>query len=452
MPNVISKPSLTKETFIVGSIALGLVGAAAGLYFLHKDADNYDLEQPGSRIKTSKQINIDVKIPKEFVGVVIGRQGSNIREIQTRTETKIHFRDELETDSHRVCCVRGLAEDVQMAEILIQQTISQQPRLESLVMTVPSGCCGRIIGRQGDTIRDIQRISGAKVDVERGDSLGGVNSMERRITIKGTSKQISGAKEMIEEKVGEEESMRTSLLSSRQPRVKQSPQPLFLSYSGEEDSEQPLSLVQPQEILEVIAGDNAIDVMVSGVETPSEFWVQKVGPKSRDLDKMTQTMTDFYSELPNRKLLALNLERVKVGDIVAARFSQEESYYRAKVVSIKEDSYDASQSKVELFYVDYGDIEEKEITEVYELKTEYLKLKYQAIQCSIAHIKPEPGPQWSTEAVDLFCELTHCAVWKFIYARILEYDVDNNPVVELLDNQGDVNIGAEMVERGLASW
>jgi len=452
MPNVISKPSLTKETFIVGSIALGLVGAAAGLYFLHKDGDSYDLEQPGSRIKTSKQVTIDVKIPKEFVGVVIGRQGSNIREIQTRTETKIHFRDELETDSHRVCCVRGLAEDVQMAEILIQQTISQQPRLESLVMTVPSGCCGRIIGRQGDTIRDIQRISGAKVDVERGDSLGGVNSMERRITIKGTSKQISGAKEMIEEKVGEEESMRTSLLSSRQPRVKQSPQPLFLSYSGEEDSEQPLSLVQPQEILEVIAGDNAIDVMVSGVETPSEFWVQKVGPKSRDLDKMTQTMTDFYSELPNRKLLALNLERVKVGDIVAARFSQEESYYRAKVVSIKEDSYDASQSRVELFYVDYGDTEEKEITEVYELKTEYLKLKYQAIQCSIAHIKPEPGPAWSTESVDLFCELTHCAMWKFIYARIVEYDVDNNPVVELLDNQGDVNIGAEMVERGLASW
>ena len=137
----------------------------------------------------------------------------------------------------------------------------------------------------------------------------------------------------------------------------------------------------------------------------------------------------------------------QVGEIVAARFSQEDSYYRAKVVSIKEDSYDASQSRVELFYVDYGDTEEKEITEVYELKTEYLKLKYQAIQCSIAHVKPEPGLQWSTEAVDLFCELTHCAMWKFIYARIVEYDEDNNPVVELMDNQGDVNIGAEMVER-----
>ena len=38
-------------------------------------------------------------------------------------------------------------------------------------------------------------------------------------------------------------------------------------------------------------------------------------------------------------------------------------------------------------------------------------------------------------------------MWKFIYARILEYDEDNNPVVELIDNTGDVNIGAEMVER-----
>ena len=132
---------------------------------------------------------------------------------------------------------------------------------------------------------------------------------------------------------------------------------------------------------------------------------------------------------------------------MAARFSQEDSYYRAKVVSIKEDSYDSSQSRVELFYVDYGDTEEKEITEVYELKTEYLKMKFQAIRCSIAHIKPDPGPKWSSEAVDLLCELTHCAMWKIIYARIIEYDEDNNPVVELIDNQGDVNIGAEMVER-----
>ena len=73
-----------------------------------------------------------------------------------------------------------------MAEILIQQTIAQQPRLESLTMSVPSGCVGRIIGRQGDNIRDIQRISGARVDVDRQSD----NAMERKVVIKGTSKQV----------------------------------------------------------------------------------------------------------------------------------------------------------------------------------------------------------------------------------------------------------------------
>ena len=110
----------------------------------------------------------------------------NFREIQAKTETRINFRDELETETHRVCCIRGLAEDVQLAEILIQQTIAQQPRLESLTMSVPSGCVGRIIGRQGDNIRDIQRISEARVDVDRQSD----NAMERKVVIKGTSKQV----------------------------------------------------------------------------------------------------------------------------------------------------------------------------------------------------------------------------------------------------------------------
>ena len=78
-----------------------------------------------------------------------------------------------------------------------------------------------------------------------------------------------------------------------------------------------------------------------------------------------------------------------------------------------------------------------------------LNISYNELLIRIFSIysRPESCSKWSTEAVDLFCELTHCAMWKFIYARILEYDEDNNPVVELIDNTGDVNIGAEMVER-----
>jgi len=121
-------------------------------------------------------------------------------------------------------------------------------------------------------------------------------------------------------------------------------------------------------------------------------------------------------------------------------------------VSVKEDSYDFSSSTVELFFVDFGDIEEKNLSDLFELKTEYLKMKFQAIECTLANLQPESGSSWSNEATDLFCKLTHCAMWKPISAKILSFNDEKVPVVELLDtNSGaDVNIGAELVQRGLA--
>ena len=51
---------------------------------------------------------------------------------------------------------------------------------------------------------------------------------ERKVALKGTSRQISEAKKMIEEKVKDSEFMMNSVSNSRQPRIK-TKQPLFLS-------------------------------------------------------------------------------------------------------------------------------------------------------------------------------------------------------------------------------
>jgi len=331
-----------------------------------------------------------------------------------------------------------------LAEILIQQTIAQQPRLESLTMSVPSRCVGRIIGRQGDNIRDIQRISGARVDVDRQSD----NAMERKVVIKGTSKQISVAKDLVMEKVKDEEMMRNNIMSNRQPRMRNN-QPLFLNYDQEEAGESLSPIKQRQEVLEANAGDNCVEVFVSVVENPGQFWVQNIGSMSVELDKNDKEITDFYSEMTNRKLMAVT--SVQVGDIVAAQFSLEERFYRARIVSIQEDTYDYNQSTVELFFVDYGETEEKSISEVFELKHEFLKLKFQAIECRLANIRPAPGPSWSDEAGDQLCRLSHCAQWRPVVARIVEVGEDKVPVVELMDGQ-ETNIGAELVDLGVAQW
>jgi len=85
MPNVISKPSGTTGALLLGA-ALAAGGTAVCLYLLLNNDDNWSLDREAP-IATSKQVVIDVKIPKDSVGVVIGRQGSNIR---YRSWLKLH--------------------------------------------------------------------------------------------------------------------------------------------------------------------------------------------------------------------------------------------------------------------------------------------------------------------------------------------------------------------------
>lgn len=427
-----------------GLAAAGITGVC--LYLLLKREEEWKLQRQRG-LSSSKQVVIDVKIPKESVGVVIGREGSNIREIQAKTDTRINFKDELETGTHRVASIRGLSEDCQMAEILIHQTIANQPRIERLTMFVPVSCVGRIIGRQGDNIREIQRISGCRVDVERGDHS---STIERKVTLKGTSQQLSAAKKLIEEKVEDAESMRERTVSSRQPRVRNQ-QPLFLSYQDDAAEEVNHGDIGcKQEVLELLGGDNVLEVFVSGVESPGEFYVQKIGRGGTDLDKLTEEMTLFYNDETNIKLMAV--DSAEAGDIVAAKFTEEENFYRAKIVSVEENTYDFSQSTVELFYLDFGDSDQKPITEIYQLKTDFLRLNFQAIKVSLANVRPAQGSSWSEESIDLFCQMTHCARWKMLWAKIQEYNEENVPIVELIDSsQNETNIGQELIKLGVAA-
>ena len=263
------------------------------LYLLLRKDEDWDNDLESGL--TSRQVAYDVKIPKDLVGIVIGRQGSNIRlvisssivsglhfrEIQAKTETRIYFKDELETDEFRVACIRyqiyiwyafiknfiyrGLPDDAQKAEILIQQTISQQPRVDSLILYVPGRAVGRIIGRGGETVRELQKVSRCKIDVDRGILPEGA---KKKIVLKGTSDQINMAKKLIEDKVKEDDELRSGI-GSRQARIKYK-EPLFLNYE-ESDHSEPTSLQGVQEQLKPSSSDNCMEVLISSISTPGFF-------------------------------------------------------------------------------------------------------------------------------------------------------------------------------------
>ena len=174
-------------------LILGLVFAAAGglcVYFLTKERESYQV--------TSRQVELRIKNPRARVKEVIGRGGSNIREIEVTTDTEIKVRDELETEEHRIVSIRGSPDSTEEAEILIQKTLSQTVgQTEICVVTVPSRTVARIVGCNGGVIWNIGRKTGCKLEVE-------VQDHERsRIHLMGSAHGLQTARNLIQQKVKE---------------------------------------------------------------------------------------------------------------------------------------------------------------------------------------------------------------------------------------------------------
>ena len=53
------------------------------------------------------------------------------------------------------------------------------------------------------------------------------------------------------------------------------------------------------------------------------------------------------------------------------------------------DDYDEAISMVDIDFVDFGDYQRKPVTDVADLRADFLKLPFQAIECTMADLKPK---------------------------------------------------------------
>lgn len=75
----------------------------------------------------------------------IGRNGSNIKQIEEKSGAMIHFKKFSEKD-YDVCIIRGRSNATQIAETLVHDFIKQQPLIVESNISVPGWSVGRIIG------------------------------------------------------------------------------------------------------------------------------------------------------------------------------------------------------------------------------------------------------------------------------------------------------------------
>uniref|UniRef100_H3CBW0 Tudor and KH domain containing n=1 Tax=Tetraodon nigroviridis TaxID=99883 RepID=H3CBW0_TETNG len=478
------------------ALAAGLsVGAAVGyVIYRHMSAAR---TSPGSGTEVSS-----VTLPLEVYRSMSRSQPNFLDTVTQKSGARVRISSNAgESGCQKVCFqLQGSGEQVLLARCVLQNlAISCEPVVE--VLEVPQAAFGRIIGRGGEGLKLITRTTGAKVSCskERTPNPGAKGT----VTIKGTREEVKQAKERIVDKVKEDMTVRAKIFESsaqRQrrglpagshgPGVAESDAPAGLDNNNipgsqteenglvrangtpgqpEELTEEPTSTqtddgggeeeesVSTDSLSEVskfektsqprpdFQPDEHLEVYVSASENPNHFWIQILGVRSLLLDKLTEEMNHFYN---NSSATENAVETAAMGDIVAAPYKDHGTWNRARVLS------GPDSGLMFLYYVDYGDNGELPKDSLRRMRSDFLSLPFQAIECSLAGVRPS-GAEWTEAALDDFDRLTYCASWKPLLAKLCSYshsEVSSWPSVKLYDNSGgkEIDIGEELIRLGHA--
>ncbi|CAG2181797.1 unnamed protein product, partial [Oppiella nova] len=272
------------------------------------------------KVRQSTQSVLTVRVPKTCVGAVIGRGGEHIKQIQSDTNTKIQFDDQNGgsgdngVQESRVLVIRGSPESTIKAETMINEIIRHQSLVTTKTFNVETTSVGAIIGRNGQTIRGLCDKSGAKIKVDPKSKK--TNAIMTSVTIIGTDEQIQEAVLLINREITQND----KFLHNRHQNSaqKQIPNYKVLAIEGEA-KDGSLDLDNYYAKLEPINEYQLVQVFVSSVKSPDQFYVQIAGLGAQELDHFMEESTDFYENDDNR--ISFKPLSVKVGDIVAVPYA-----------------------------------------------------------------------------------------------------------------------------------
>lgn len=422
---------------LLGLSLCGIGGAMLYVYFKNKD-DEADRNQPDEindnigdvvnspkRIASKSALNGKPKVPQkeitreivienEVAPIVIGRNLSNLKMIEDSSGASVWFKDKNDGKS-QICFVKGPLDAVANAEDLIKESIKRANRVTEEIL-VPQSACGKIMGRCGDSLQEISRKSKAKVSIESGDRGDG---KIRRVLVTGNQSQVNIAKLLIEEKVKEDAEARRVIEDAE---AKREPRGGIRTPTGMTPASSRESLPSKFEKLSSTSSDGQLEVYVSAIASPAKFWLQIVGPQTSELDLLCDRLTDYYNQPTNQ--IQHKIREPYLGQIVAAMFKHDGKWYRAEIISIQPNEYSPNEVVLDLYFVDYGDSQYVGPHEIFELRTDFLMLRFQAIECFLAHVQPAVGDDpelWDVQAISRFEELTHVGQWKKMLSRTVTY-------------------------------
>ncbi|XP_026099890.1 far upstream element-binding protein 3-like [Carassius auratus] len=153
-------------------------------------------------------ITEDYKVPDKMVGFIIGRGGEQITRIQLESNCKIQIASESGGMMDRPCTLTGTPDSIEQAKRLLGQIVDRcrngpgfhtQMDGNSAIqeILIPASKVGLVIGKGGDTIKQLQERTGVKMIMIQDDPMPTGSDKPLRIT--GDPYKVQQARELVAE-------------------------------------------------------------------------------------------------------------------------------------------------------------------------------------------------------------------------------------------------------------
>ncbi|CAF0826523.1 unnamed protein product [Didymodactylos carnosus] len=186
----------------------------------------------------------------------------------------------------------------------------------------------------------------------------------------------------------------TTTMSKTTPNPFIASTPMLNQQQSDETHSVTVQRSKPFVPLQRLPPDTIIKGTVVVASNPSYFFIQILDQGEFKL--FSDRLIEYYNNIDiNPRYLP------EVGEFCVAKYTEDLNWYRCRVVRY------TSKTSVEVFYIDYGNIEDLPLELLRELDYAFSKMPAMAIACTVAEILPTIGSEgWSRRATYAFS--THC--------------------------------------------
>lgn len=305
----------------------------------------------------------------------------------------------------------------------------------------PGHLCGKLIGPQGSVVKELRNATNCDLKLfpakyeSRNQRYDAKSRKEPQVCI------LEGTRTAIE---------RILLLIREKFPLEHYPE-LTLDQTNSPDPNDALSAnkIEPGTFLQMETG-NVSNVYVSAIVSGGQIYIQRPeNPTFEALHRLECCMSQVYETLQNRVPI-VHREVIDVGLVCVAKV--DDRYYRLQITA-----FEASEDSCEVKFLDYGGYGTFYVSDLKQIRSDFLTLPFQAIECYLANVIPPNGNDWPFESAIHLEQLTSNQV---ISCRVIGQAEDNVPIVQLYtatfnQEKGQLEsilVNKELVERGGALW